>query len=129
MVYSEYVRLDPETGYETEITDFGEEAIAALAESGAIVFGVEPGGERHRVEAADVKAPTPMVRSQAVAPLDKCIKALKAVYALVNPEAATADETGEETTSSDPVADLKAVIDELDRLAGTDSKTQTGETA
>ena len=124
---SHYMAHDPVANIEGVVTDFNPEALALAAENGIIFIAVDENGAREVVDAASVKEPKladecyVFVQPQYV---DERTTATVAVFdalsAIVDPQPATADETGKETESVDPVEAFKAALAALKALEVTE---------
>lgn len=124
---SHYMAHDPVANIEGVVTDFNPEALSLAAENGIIFIAVDENGAREVVDAASVKEPKLVdecyvfVQPQYV---DERTAATVAVFdalsAIVDPQPATADETGEEAESVDPVEAFKAALAALKALEVTE---------
>lgn len=114
---------DPIANIEGVVTDFNPEALALAAENGVIFISVDENGVRDVVNVASVKEPKLVddcyvfVQPQYV---DERTTATVAVFdalsAIVDPQPATASETGEEAETVDPVEAFRAALTALKAL-------------
>lgn len=110
-----YMAHDPIGNVESYLTEFDSELIARSAAAGIIFIAVYDDGTREVVDAGEVEEPqqerqayeivTTSYVDRRTAATVACFDALSAI---VDPQPATADETGEEADAVDPVDPVEA---------------------
>lgn len=110
-----YMAHDPIGNVESYLTEFDSELIARAAAAGIIFIAVYDDGTREVVDAGEVEEPqqerqayeivTTSYVDRRTAATVACFDALSAI---VDPQPATADETGEEADAVDPVDPVEA---------------------
>lgn len=110
-----YMAHDPIGNVESYLTEFDSELIARAAAAGIIFIAVYDDGTREVVDAGEVEEPqqerqayeivTTSYVDRRTAATVACFDALSAI---VDPQPATADETGDEAEAVDPVDPVEA---------------------
>ncbi len=110
-----YMAHDPIGNVESYLTEFDSELIARAAAAGIIFIAVYDDGTREVVDAGEVEEPqqerqayeivTTSYVDRRTAATVACFEALSAI---VDPQPAAADETGEEAEAVDPVDPVEA---------------------
>lgn len=110
-----YMAHDPIGNVESYLTEFDSELIARAAAAGIIFIAVYDDGTRKVVDAGEVEEPqqerqayeivTTSYVDRRTAATVACFEALSAI---VDPQPAAADETGEEAEAVDPVDPVEA---------------------
>lgn len=110
-----YMAHDPIGNVESYLTEFDSEIIARAAAAGIIFIAVYDDGTREVVDASEVEEPqqerqayeivTTSYVDRRTAATVACFDALSAI---VDPQPATADETGDEAEAVDPVDPVEA---------------------
>ena len=110
-----YMAHDPIGNVESYLTEFDSELIARAAAAGIIFIAVYDDGTREVVDAGEVEEPqqerqayeivTTSYVDRRTAATVACFDALSAI---VDPQPATADETGDEADAVDPVDPVEA---------------------
>lgn len=105
------------------LTEYDPDVLQGAEAAGLVFVAQYDDGTREVVKAADVRKPDPTVNGIPLATaeyVDKRTAATVAVFdalsAIVDPQPATADETGEEAEAVDPVDAFKAALDALKAL-------------
>lgn len=118
-----YMAHDPIGNVESYLTDFDSELLARAAAAGIIFVAVYDDGTRKVVDAGEVEEPQPERQAYEIVTttyVNRRTAATVAVFdalsAIVDPQPATADETGEEAEAVDPVEAFKAALDALKAL-------------
>lgn len=124
-----YMAHDPIGNVESYLTEFDSELIARAAAAGIIFIAVYDDGTREVVDAGEVEEPqqerqayeivTTSYVDRRTAATVACFDALSAI---VDPQPATADETGEEADAVDPVDPVEAFRVALAELKALEAK-------
>lgn len=122
-----YMAHDPIGNVESYLTEFDSELIARAAAAGIIFIAVYDDGTRKVVDASEVEEPQQERQAYEIVTtsyVDKRTAATVAVFdalsAIVDPQPATADETGEGTEAVDPVEAFRAALAALKTLEATE---------
>lgn len=110
-----YMAHDPIGNVESYLTEFDSELIARAAAAGIIFIAVYDDGTRKVVDASEVEEPQQERQAYEIVTtsyVDKrtaaTVACFEALSAIVDPQPATADETGEEAEAVDPVDPVEA---------------------
>lgn len=124
-----YMAHDPIGNVESYLTEFDSELIARAAAAGIIFIAVYDDGTREVVDAGEVEEPqqerqayeivTTSYVDRRTAATVACFEALSAI---VDPQPATADETGDEADAVDPVDPVEAFRAALAALKALEAK-------
>mgnify|MGYP004456734631 CR=1 FL=1 len=121
----DYLIHDPLGNVEGQLGDYDPVRLEEAEKNGMIFIAVMDDGERRLVKAADVSEPKQQNQYFTVAKpeyVDERTKATVAVFdalsAIIDPQAATADESGEAAKQSDPVETFKSALAALRALEG-----------
>jgi hypothetical protein len=123
----DYMAHDPVGNVEGQLTCYDAEALAEAEKNGMVFIAVMSDGTRKVVKASEVSEPSsqgqdfvfvqPTYVDKRTAATVACFEALSAI---VDPQPATADETGEEAESVDPVEAFRAALAALKALEATE---------
>ena len=123
----DYLIHDPLGNVEGQLGDYDPVRLEEAEKNGMVFIAVMDDGERKLVKAADVSEPKQQNQYFTVAKpeyVDERTRATVAVFdavaAIIDPQPATADETGEEVSQADPVAAFRAALDALKELEAND---------
>lgn len=123
----DYLIHDPLGNVESQLGNYDPVRLEEAEKNGMIFIAVMDDGERKLVKAADVSEPKQQNQYFTVAKpeyVDERTRATVAVFdavaAIIDPQPATADETGEEVAQADPVAAFRAALDALKELEAND---------
>lgn len=123
----DYLIHDPLGNVEGQLGDYDPVRLEEAEKNGMIFIAIMDDGERKLVKAADVSEPKQQNQYFTVAKpeyVDERTRATVAVFdavaAIIDPQPATADETGEEIAQADPVAAFRAALDALKELEAND---------
>ncbi|WP_417571182.1 hypothetical protein [Parolsenella catena] len=123
----DYLIHDPLGNVEGQLGDYDPVRLEEAEKNGMVFIAVMDDGERKLVKAADVSEPKQQNQYFTVAKpeyVDERTRATVAVFdavaAIIDPQPATADETGEEVAQADPVAAFRAALDALKELEAND---------
>lgn len=110
-----YMAHDPIGNVESYLTEFDSELIARAAAAGIIFIAVYDDGTREVVDAGEVEEPQQERQAYEIVTtsyVDKrtaaTVACFEALSAIVDPQPAAADETGEEADAVDPVDPVEA---------------------
>lgn len=119
----DYMAHDPVGNVEGQLTCYDAKALAEAEKNGMVFIAVMNDGTRKVVKASEVSKPCshgqdfvlvqPTYVDERTAATVACFDALAAI---VDPQPATADETGEEAESVDPVEAFRAALAALKAL-------------
>lgn len=125
-----YMAHDPIGNVESYLSEFDSELIARAAAAGIIFVAVYDDGTRKVVDAGEVEEPQQERQAYEIVTtsyVDRRTAATVAVFdalsAIVDPQPATADETGDETEAVDtvdPVEAFRAALAALKALEATE---------
>lgn len=123
----DYLIHDPVGNVEGQLGDYDPVRLEEAEKNGMVFIAVMDDGERRLVKAADVSEPKQQNQYFTVAKpeyVDERTKATVAVFdavaAIIDPQPATADESGEAAQQADPVAAFRAALDALKELEAND---------
>ena len=108
------------------LTEYDPDALQRAEDAGLVFVAQYDDGTREVVKAADVRKPDPTVNGIPLATagyVDErtaTVAVFEALSAIVDPQPATADETGEEAESVDPVEAFRAALAALKALEATE---------
>jgi len=110
-----YMAHDPIGNVESYLTEFDSKLIARAAAAGIIFIAVYDDGTREVVDAGEVEEPQQERQAYEIVTtsyVDKrtaaTVACFEALSAIVDPQPAAADETGEEADAVDPVDPVEA---------------------
>lgn len=122
-----YLLHDPIGNCEGYVSNYDPDLLAKAQEGGMIVIAEHEDGRREVVDAKDVKEPNPAINGVAVVLppyVDKrtaaTVACFDALSAIVDPQPATADETGEGTEAVGPVEAFRSALAALKALEATE---------
>lgn len=118
--------LGNQEGY---IADYDKEKLKDAEAAGFVIVAEYNDGSREIVHAADVAKPNPRVMGVSIPSTNyvdertaATVACFDALAAIVDPQPATADETGEEVAQVDPVEAFKTALDALKALGAEESE-------
>lgn len=121
----DYLIHDPVGNVEGQLGDYDPVRLEEAEKNGMVFIAVMDDGERRLVKAADVSEPKQQNQYFTVAKpeyVDERTRATVAVFdavaAIIDPQPATADESGEAAGQADPVETFKSALAALRALEG-----------